>query len=157
MAIKKEEPKIESEKLKEASQYSHACKLVKYSPRKMVIKKAIFVFELLLFISEWWAQVTVIPEESKISVLSKGIWKGFIAIIPIGGQILPISIFGERLLWKNIQKKETKKSTSEEIKSNIPIRSPSITLILWYPWKELSREMSRHHKKDTNDVKVMLK
>lgn len=147
VAIKKDDPKIESEKLKEASQYSHTCSDVKYNPKIIVIRRLNFTFSFLLVIRAWCAHVTVIPEESKMIVFRRGIWNGFIGKIPIGGQILPISMFGAKLLWKNIQKKETKNKISDLIKSSIPVRSPLITLSLWYPWSELSRDTSRHHKK----------
>jgi len=39
----------------------------------------------------WWAHVTVTPEPKRIAVLSNGIWKGLNALIPKGGQSLPIS------------------------------------------------------------------
>jgi hypothetical protein len=52
---------------------------------------------------------------------------------------------GERLLWKNAQKKEKKKSTSDVINRIIPHRIPLATIDVWSPWKVLSRLMSRHH------------
>jgi hypothetical protein len=65
--------------------------------------------------------------------------------IPIGGQILPISILGDKLLWKKAQKNLTKKNTSEVINKIIPHRSPLITKIVCNPWKVPSRDTSRHH------------
>lgn len=47
--------------------------------------------------------------------------------IPLGGQFIPSSIVGERLLWKNPQKKEIKKNTSETINRIIPHRIPVVT------------------------------
>ena len=111
----------------------------------MVRSNLLCVVFILFFIMEWWAQVTVIPEESKITVLRRGIWKGFIAWIPRGGQMFPISIVGANLLWKNIQKKDTKNKISEIINNNIPARKPLITWVLWYPWRDLSLEISLHH------------
>lgn len=67
------------------------------------------------------------------------------AVTPNGGQTPPNSILGARLLWKNIQKKERKNKISEVINKSIPKRNPFITLRSWNPWKEPSREMSRHH------------
>jgi urate oxidase len=66
-------------------------------------------------------------------------------LIPKGGHIRPISLDGERLLWKNAQKKEKKKSTSEVIKRIIPQRIPKDTTQGWRPWYLLSRVISRHH------------
>ena len=51
----------------------------------------------------------VIPEHNRIIVLSNGICIGLKVMIPFGGQIIPISIVGDNLLWKNAQKKEIKK------------------------------------------------
>jgi hypothetical protein len=42
--------------------------------------------------------------------------------MPLGGQIKPISMEGERELWKKAQKKEMKKNTSEVINKIIPHR-----------------------------------
>jgi hypothetical protein len=92
----------------------------------------------------WWAQVTEIPLDSNTKVLRRGIWNGFIAWMPAGGHLAPNSKLGARLLWKNIQKKEKKNSTSEVIKRSMPKCSPSITFSGWNPWKDLSRETSRH-------------
>jgi hypothetical protein len=46
----------------------------------------------------WCAQVTVHPENSKISVFKKGISQGFKTFIPLGGHMEPISIEGDKLL-----------------------------------------------------------
>ena len=65
-------------------------------------------WEWLFSIKLWWAQVTVIPEASKIAVFNKGIWNGLNEIIPAGGHDAPNSIAGERLLWKKAQKMKPK-------------------------------------------------
>jgi len=62
----------------------------------------------------------VAPEDNKIKVLTKGISIGLNVFIPLGGQILPISIVGVRLASKNAQKKPKKNITSEAIKRIIP-------------------------------------
>ena len=103
-----------------------------------------FISRLLPYSRAWWDQVTEIPDDRRMIVFRRGIWKGFIAETPIGGQIFPISMFGARLLWKNIQKKDTKNNTSETINRIIPIRSPFMTFWSWYPWNLLSRATSRH-------------
>lgn len=54
---------------------------------------------------------------------------------------------GEILLWRKAQKKETKKETSEMINRIIPVLSPFMTKLEWWPWIEASRWMSFHHKK----------
>ena len=75
----------------------------------------------------------VIPDLSSVSVFSKGMAVGFKASMPSGGQFVPISIVGANLLWKKAQKKEKKKSISDEIKSIIPCLSPVCTFIVCRP------------------------
>lgn len=87
----------------------------------------------------------VTPEVNKIAVFNKGIWKGLKIKIPIGGQTLPSSIAGERLLWKKAQKKLIKKKISEIMNKIIPHRKPNVTGLVCKPWKVPSREISRHH------------
>lgn len=104
-----------------------------------------FVWVWLFSISLWWAQVTDTPEDSKIIVFKRGIWKGLKALIFLGGHNIPISIAGANLEWKNAQKKETKNKTSEVINKIIPSRIFVSTSSGWWPWEEASREISRHH------------
>jgi hypothetical protein len=53
-------------------------------------------------------------------VLTKGISIALKVLIPLGGQVFPISIVGVRLASKNAQKKPKKNITSEAIKRIIP-------------------------------------
>jgi len=94
----------------------------------MVKNKLVVVWLNLFSIRLWWAHVTVIPEDNKIAVFKRGIIKGLNGVIPIGGQFIPSSIAGDNLLWKNPQKKEIKKNTSDTIKRIIPHRRPRDTL-----------------------------
>lgn len=110
-----------------ASWYSYACRRVKYTPSKIVKNKAWVVWDELFSIKLWWAQVTVTPEVNKIIVFNKGIWKGLNGIIFFGGQIIPNSIVGAKLLWKKAQKNEIKKKISEIINKIIPHRNPIVT------------------------------
>ena len=89
-----------------------------------------------------------------MAVFNKGIWNGLKALIPNGGQRLPISTLGERLLWKNAQKKLKKKRTSEVINKIIPQRKPTPTIVVCWPWKVPSRTTSRHHWNITKLVKI---
>jgi len=91
---------------------------VKYTPRIIVTDKASNELEWFFIIREWWAQVTLTPEESKIIVFIKGTLKGLKATKPIGGQMQPNSTLGERLLWKKAQKNEKKNITSETSSRN---------------------------------------
>lgn len=76
----------------------------------------------------------------------------------LGGHKLPISILGDRLLWKKAQKKEIKKKTSDKIKNNIPNFNPFSTHFVWNPWKEASREISRHHwNEEIKIIKIAIK
>jgi len=81
-----------------------------------------------------------------------GICNGLNVNNPIGGQYIPNSIFEDKLLWKNLQKKEIKKKISEIINKIIPHLSPLITFSVWSPWKVLSRVISRHHWNIVNKI-----
>lgn len=76
--------------------------------------------------------------------------------IPFGGQIIPISIAGANLLWKNLQKNLAKNKTSEVINRIIPQRIPKDTERVWLPWKVASREISRHHWYMINIIEINL-
>lgn len=65
----------------------------------------------------------MIPEDKRIAVFKRGIWKGLKIIIPVGGHLFPSSIAGDRLLWKKAQKNLIKKKISEIIKRIIPHRN----------------------------------
>lgn len=67
------------------------------------------------------------PDAKRMAVLRRGIWKGLKAWIPAGGQVAPSSTAGASLAWKNAQKNEKKKSTSDVIKRIIPHRRPMTT------------------------------
>lgn len=79
------------------------------------------------------AQVTVTPEDNKITVFHKGKPHGSNAEIPCGGQIHPIPIDGDSVQWKNAQKKLKKNITSEAINNAMPNLIPSCTLNVWLP------------------------
>jgi len=79
-----------------------------------------------------------------MTVLRKGTPHGLNVIIPAGGHWAPNSTLGANLEWKNAQKKDRKKNTSDVINSIIPQRKPFTTISVCNPWKDLSREISRH-------------
>lgn len=85
------------------------------------------------------------PEDSRINVFNRGIWRGLNGMIPLGGQFIPNSTVGDSLEWKNPQKNEMKKNTSDVINRIIPHRSPIVTINVCIPCRVLSRTMSRHH------------
>ena len=68
-----------------------------------------------------------------MAVFNKGICKGLNERIPVGGQREPISIVGDKLLWKKAQKNERKKNTSEIINKIIPHRKPLVTNFVCNP------------------------
>lgn len=100
---------------------------------------------------EWWAHVTLTPEDTKIIVFNSGTWKGLKDKIPEGGHTPPNSTAGDNLPWKKAQKNLRKKKTSETMNSNIPHRKPNSTIALWKPCEAPSRVMSRHHWYITSD------
>jgi len=122
----------------------------------MVSRRLFFIKKLLFLIKEWWLQVTLIPEDKRITVFRRGTWNGFRDKVPNGGQEIPISMLGARLLWKKAQKKEKKNKISEIMNKSIPKRSPLITNKEWYPCQELSRHTSRHHRVEAKVTKKRL-
>jgi hypothetical protein len=58
-------------------------------------------------------------------VFNKGIALGSNASIPLGGQIVPISMVGARLAAKKAQKKAKKNITSETINRITPYLKPN--------------------------------
>ena len=68
---------------------------------------------------------------------------------------MPNSIFGDKLLWKNLQKKDTKKKISEIINKIIPHFNPLITYIVCNPWNAPSRVISRHHWYIVNNIIII--
>ena len=77
-------------------------------------------------------------------MFKRGTRNGLRGVIPVGGQVTPISTDGASLLWKNAQKKAKKKHTSEVMKRIIPYRSPFSTIAVCLPWNVASRITSRH-------------
>jgi hypothetical protein len=59
--------------------------------------------------------MTVTPDARRIAVFRRGICNGLNGKIPVGGQVDPNSMVGDNLLWRNVQKNEMKKNTSEII------------------------------------------
>jgi hypothetical protein len=62
-------------------------------------------------------------------VFRRGTWRALKGETPKGGHSSPISLVGERLLWKKAQKNEKKKRTSEVINRIIPHRKPLETML----------------------------
>ena len=72
------------------STYSRAWKQVKRTARTSVNPRLIIASFRYPATIEWWAQVTAQPDRSRSIVLRSGTSQGLKAIIPCGGQTLPI-------------------------------------------------------------------
>ena len=101
---------------------------------------------LFPWIKEWWAYVTVTPDDNNITVFNKGNSKGFIAWIPIGGHCAPNSILGDKALWKNVQKIARKNKASDTINKATHIFIPLWTAKVWFPIYVASDITSLNHK-----------
>ena len=134
VATKKVEPYTESAIQNGASTYSNAWRAVKIKPKITVKVSPLTDSSLSPLTILWWAHVTVAPELKRIAVFNNGTEKGLRGSIPIGGHITPISTAGDRLLWKNAQKNETKNKISDTIKRIKPIFKPSTVAFVWNPW-----------------------
>lgn len=87
----------------------------------------------LPLIKKWCAIVKSAPEDNKRIVLSKGKPQGLIATNPKGGQEVPNSIAGLRLMCKNAQKIETKNMISVSTNNRKPTVRPRLTTWVWQP------------------------
>lgn len=88
------------------------------------------------------AQVTLTPEDTKTILLNKGNNHGFKTGKSLGGQTPPIPILGDKLKWKNAQKKEKKNIISKIINKTIPL----VTFIVWCPSKVDSVIISKNQR-----------
>jgi hypothetical protein len=88
----------------------------------------------------------VAPEVNNIRVFNRGTSNGLKTSIPLGGQILPISIVGAKLAAKKAQKKAKKNITSEAMNKSIPYLNPNWTILVWYPSKVPSLITSLHQR-----------
>ena len=86
-----------------------------------------FLFPLIIALCD---HVTVAPDVNSIAVFSNGTSNAFIVDIPTGGHTLPTSTVGTSALWKNAQKNDTKKHTSDNINNIIPSFNPFCTTIV---------------------------
>ena len=66
----------------------------------------------------------------------------------MGGQVDPSSIVGDKIVWKNAQKNDTKNKTSDKMNKIISHRNPFVTILvcspLYVPWYDPSRVTSCH-------------
>src|SRR6185437_5267951 len=129
------------EKSKAAWAYSQACTQVKLAPSSTVRIRPYFKPLRSPSSSAWCAQVTVVPEVSRISVLRSGRCQGSNASMPLGGQVpgtaqAPIAVPGpqpntaSRVAWtasagnseelKKAQNQATKNITSEAMNRIMP-------------------------------------
>jgi len=97
-------------------------------------------------IISWCAHVTLAPAINKINVFNKGTPQGLKGFIPVGGQTDPISTAGDKLAWKNAQKKAKKNTTSERMNKIIPNLKPIWTVFVWWPLNVASLITSLHQR-----------
>ena len=110
--------------------YSTAWIDVNSTPSRTVRSRPSFALLRSPCCSAWCAQVTVVPESSRVSVLTSGSSKAGTASMPLGGKVaqaLRTSSIGPstRLPWnraasKKIQNQATKNITSEAMNSTMP-------------------------------------
>ena len=144
VVIKKQDPKTLSEIVKGDSKYSNTRNPVKTADKKTVIIKDIKDCRFALNIIEWWHQVTVAPELNKKKLFVKGIPKVGIVVVSLGGQTPPILNTGDKLEWKNAQKKAKKNIISDTINNIIPNLIPFCTEKLCWSSKVASLIISLH-------------
>jgi hypothetical protein len=104
---------------------------VKTNPKQIVKIKPKIACRRSPLIRAWCDHVTVAPELNKIAVFNNGTSNAFKGVIPTGGHTAPNSIFGTKALWKNAQKNEKKKHTSDKMNNNIPHFNPRCTISVW--------------------------
>jgi len=117
----------------EDTAYSTPCKLVNNTANITVYNKPYNDPLLFPCIIEWWAYVTVTPEDNNKTVYNKGNSKGLIACIPIGGHWAPNSTLGDNALWKNVQNIAKKNRPSDIINKATPKFKPFCTAKVWLP------------------------
>lgn len=98
MATKNVDPYTLSAIVNDASMYSPACRMVKYTPKVIVRIRAWIVFARFISTNLWWAQVTVTPDANNTAVFNNGTLNGLSGVIPVGGQAQPSSGVGANLL-----------------------------------------------------------
>src|SRR5262245_64559818 len=118
--MKKVEANTVSLKVYGAWAYSYACTAVNSRPSATVRARPWISPLRSPSRSAWCAQVTVQPEVSRISVLSKGSENGSKVMMPSGGHTLPIASLGNSEASKKAQKKAAKNITSEAMNSDMP-------------------------------------
>lgn len=140
----------------EDAEYSIACNIKKYSPSNTL--KETHTVETPAN-NSWWASVAVKPLINKITVFNNGTWKGGIMCSPSLGQFNLPPERGATLTWKNLQNTLKKNQTSLNKNQNNPHFREPCTSHVWWPWKVLSRPMSRNQITNNNKVidKAILK
>src|ERR1700761_4085154 len=120
--MKKVAPKMLPLKLKGAWIYSHAWIELNSRPSAMVHHSPFFSPSRSPWISEWCAQVTVVPEQSRIRVLSSGNLNGLSGVIPLGGHTPPTAstALGNSEASKKAQNQPTKNITSDAMNRIMP-------------------------------------
>jgi hypothetical protein len=116
--------------LKFAVVYSKAWNAVKIAAKTIVNIKLQVASVLFPAVIAWWLYVIVAPDVNNINVFNNGTSNGLKTSIPLGGQIVPISMVGAKLAAKKAQKKAKKNMTSEAINKSIPYLRPNWTMFV---------------------------
>ena len=132
----------------EETLYSTPWKAVNIAANITVTIKPFRAPDLLPWIKEWWAYVTVTPDDNNITVFNKGSSNGLIASIPSGGHWAPNSTVGDKAEWKKAQNIAKKNNASDTINKATPIFNPFCTAKVWLPKYVPSLITSRHQ----NDI-----
>lgn len=148
MVKKKVVPKTESLILNGLLKYSNPWTMVNITPK--IIVATIHLIQFLPDWMQWWAHVTVTPEDKRRAVFNKGTAKGSKGKTDKGGHAPPSSNVGTIAAWKKAQNHLKKNKISDPINNPIPHFNPSWTALVWSPSKAPSRIASRHHNKLTN-------
>ncbi len=96
--------------------------LVNSRPRPIVAHRPLISPSRSPWMRAWCAQVTVVPEQSRIRVLSRGRPNGSITAMPLGGQTPPTesTAGGKRAALKKAQNQARKNITSEAMNRIMP-------------------------------------
>jgi hypothetical protein len=126
--------------------YSYACTNVNTTPYNIVDIIPLFVTILSPLKIPLCAQVIVTPDDNKITVFHNGNPQGSNDRIPLGGHIDPMAIEGDKLQWKNAQKKLKKNIISDTMNKHIPNLIPCRTLYVWWPSNVASTTISANQR-----------
>ena len=151
---KKDAPNTPSLIVKDDTLYSIYWKIVNIIANSIVYNEPYNVPPLTLFISAWWAKVTVAPLDNNITVFNKGNSKGLTGSIPTGGHCAPNSTVGVKALWKKAQNIAIKNKPSDTINNINPKFSPFCTASVWSP-KNVPSDIISLNQKNIESITII--